>query len=409
MKCIIAVKEHEKVISDFTEEQIKKLNKFFNEEEPTFLGLHSEIENYLPIIKSYYYIGYRWLDENTYINIVPKKETDFLSMFMECLEDEIVSKKLDKTYKIFFDEPWIELNDKIDDLNTFLVIHFLYLLKKITQKGLKKGYIKVTNNLTSKVKGKILIKQTIKHNHFKNRLDKTICNYQIFTINCIENQILKTALLQCSKYVKLLNDENITKLFKQNLNAFELVDTKEIFDSDFSKIKHSPFYKEYKESLNLAKMIFKKFGFSLQNNDKLLNKIPPYYINMAELFERYVEVKLRKNNISYVDGNQKSYTWQMRPDFLLTDKKIILDAKYKFWYENEEKDYFKDDYKQLSLYSRDKKIRKDLQVDENKIIKLVFIYPNYNGNDLLNFNDLKDENFLNIYKLSLKIPQKETK
>jgi hypothetical protein len=406
MQCI-NVKEHEKVDYSFTEEQIKKLNNSFSNEDPTFLGLHSEIDNYLPIIKSYYYIGYRWLDENTYINISPKKETNFLQMFMECLEDEIVSKKLDKTYKIFFDEPWIELDDNIDNLNTFLVIHFLYLLKEITQKGLKKGYIKVTNNLTSKVKGKILINKTIKYNHFKNRLDKTMCNYQIFTINCIENQILKTALLQCSKYVNLLNDETITKLFKQNLNAFELVDTKEVFDSDFSKIKYSPFYKEYKEALNLAKMIFKKFGFSLKNNNQLLNKIPPYYINMPELFERYVEVKLRQNNISYIDGNEKSYTWGMRPDFLLTDKKIILDAKYKFWYENSENIDFKDDYKQLALYGRDKKIRKDLEVDKNEIIKLIFIYPDYDGNELFNFNN-EDDKFLNICKLSIKIPQKGT-
>ena len=327
-------------------------------------------------------------------------------MFLEVLNDPIVSNKVDKVYKIFFNEPLIEIDTNKDLATEFLILHFLKVVNEIVKKGLKKGYLRVEENLTSRIKGKISINKTIKYNLSKNRPDKTYCNHQIFTINCLENQILKTALMQCSRALYLFKNENINKMYRQNLSAFELVDTKEVFNTDFFKIKHSPFFKEYKVALNLAKLIFKRFGFSL-NSKEIKNKIFPYYINMPELFERYVEVKLREKYNVLIDGNrnQKSYSWQMRPDFLLPLKKIIIDAKYKFWYEKESDSDFKDDYKQLSLYGRDKKIRKELNVDDNEVVDLVFIYPSEDGDEKINL-DLKkaDENFCRIYKYSLNIP-----
>jgi len=390
-------------------------------------------------LKASYYIGYRWFKENeSYIHISQKehqgKKADFMAMFLECLKDPIVSKTImkdpDKLYKIFFDEPLIEIKDAKDNITPFLILHFLQLVKNITRKGLKKGYIKVTENLTSKIKGKILINQTIKQNHLKNRLDKTVCNHQIFTINCIENQIIKTALMKCGRHLHGIQDDNISKMLRQNISAFELVDEKEIFDSDFSKIKYSPFYKEYKEALNLAKMIFKRFGFALNNAtlNTTTNKIPPYYINMPELFERYVEVKLRQSNYDVMDGNNngKIAHWQMRPDFLLPSKKMIIDAKYKFWYENGktskegrfqgEDANFKDDYMQLSLYGRDKIIREKIGLENsNEEADLLFIYPKLVDTDTLDnmieLDNISDffyaENkykFNNIRKIVLKIP-----
>lgn len=109
-------------------------------------------------------------------------------------------------------------------------------------KGLKKAYQNTTENLTSKIKGKILINQTIKHNHLKNRLDKTICTHLIFTENCIENQILKTALLQCNRYIGKTTDRSLQQLLKKNLNYFRHISSKKVFDSDFNQIRDSLIY-----------------------------------------------------------------------------------------------------------------------------------------------------------------------
>ncbi len=376
-----------------------------------------------------YFIGCRWFEKekNTFLRVSPKVKqidnktfaADYMKMFSECLKDPVVSatimKNPDKLYKIFFDEPSIEIPDVKNEITPFLILHFLQLVKNITKKGLKKGYIKVTENLTSKIKGKILVNQTIKQNHFRNRLEKTVCNYQIFTINCIENQIMKTALMQCSKHLNGIQNNNISKMLRQNIATFELVDSKEVFDSDFSKIKHSPFYKEYKEALKLSQMIFKRFGFSLNSisSSSTANKIPPYYINMPELFERYVEVKLREvYGDDIEDGNKLTgIAFKMRPDFLLKNSKMIIDAKYKYHYSDEKELSVKrkDDYMQLSLYGREKKIREIIGLKESESeAKLLFIYPVLSDktDEKLNFdNEDKSPQFNNVAKLSINIPK----
>jgi hypothetical protein len=424
----IEVKEHSKIdkYDDFENraEIFEKFNRAVKSLK--YLGIKTVIslDNTLEL-KADYFIGYRWFEKNkSYIHISQKlyfdKKADYLKMFMECLRDPVVSKTItdnpDKLYKVYFNEPLIEIQDKEDEITPFFVVHFLHLVKKIVQKGLKKGYVKTTQNLTSKVKGKILINQTIKYNHLKNRLDKTMCNYQIFTINCIENQILKTALMKCSKYLFGIQDDTLSKILRQNISAFELVEQKDVYSSDFLSIKHSPFYTEYKEALNLAQMIFKRFGFALNESpsNTQLNKIPPYYINMPELFERYAEVKLRQMGYDIIDGNKTNTAhWQMKPDFLLPSKKIIIDAKYKYWYESgkneqdSENSEYKEDYMQLSLYGRDMKVRKSLglQQDDDTEVDLIFIYPSFNASENLNLEQSqKSQKFNKISKIGLKIP-----
>lgn len=424
MICVYNALEHHKDKNHkCTSDNIVKLNACFldeygnikNNPNKDYLGIHEEYCNdeKKVVLKSYYYIGYRWLEkEKSYIHVSSKEhkgyKADYLTMLLECLDDSIVSKKLNDIYKIFFDEPWIDIDSKEDSITPLIVLHFLKGVKKISQKGLKKGYIKVTENMTSKVKGKILVNQTIKHNHFKNRLDKTVCNHQVFTINCIENQILKTALMQCSRHLSGFINDDIQRMLRENLNSFELVDVKEVYDSDFSKIKHSPFYKEYKEALRLAKMIFKRLGFTLKGHTEAKTyKVPPFYINMPELFERYVEVQLRKKYDDLIDGNERSYTWGMRPDFLLPAEKMIIDAKYKYWIDKVIDDRRKDDYLQLSLYGREKDILKDAGVNEGDIANILFIYPSLKKKQDVSIDSKNVDNikFQNIYKLDIYIPK----
>ena len=310
---IVDVKEHAEInIYDeskkciFTDDKLREFNNLYEKKDKKYLGLHQEFSSGQLVLKSYYYIGYRWIDEQKeeYICISPKesngKQADYLKMFLTCLKDPIVSKKMDDCYEIKFNEKWIKIKDNKDEMTPFLILHFLSVVKKISQKGLKKGYIKVTENLTSKIKGKILVNQTIKHNHFKNRLDKTVCNHQIFTIDCLENKILKTAMMQSSKYLHGIdNRDEISKLLNYNLSSFELVNSKDINNSDFAKIKHSPFYKEYKEALRLAQMIFKRFGFTLNSSHSSNNyKIPPFYIDMPIPFYTNIHLNIHSHYLN---------------------------------------------------------------------------------------------------------------
>ena len=386
-------------------------------------------------LRASYVVGYKWLVENeTAICVKPKLDesefnarADITKMFAECFHSPLVAKGMNEVYGIEWEQPRIQIEEKDDVLTPLIIMHFLQVVKSLSKKGLKKGYMSVIENLTAKVKGKILINQTIKHNHFKNRLDKTVCSHQIFTTNCLENQIIKTALAHVSRYVYQNMRENttFTQMLRFDQMMFEMVDTKEVNLADFKKIKHSPFFKEYKEALRLAEMIFRRLGFSLQQADHEAQKyaqIPPYHIDMSKLFEKYVELRLREGGVADIEAQfSSSKPFLQKPDFLYkiadADTKMIIDAKYKYWYKFEDKpasektDSFRDDMRQLSLYAITDEIRGWLGMNgSTEHVKKVIVYPvaKEDENNKLKLDSPEDRNkikgFIEMYKIGLKIP-----
>lgn len=75
------------------------------------------------------------------------------------------------------------------------MVQFLNVLKSIVRKGLKKSYYKVQENLTNKVRGKVLVGTHIKQNIFKNRLTQNYCEYQVFGEDNPENKFLKKSFI----------------------------------------------------------------------------------------------------------------------------------------------------------------------------------------------------------------------
>ena len=67
-------------------------------------------------------------------------------------------------------------------------------------------YFKVERNLNARIKGKVLVAQTLKQNIIKSRPTKTICQYDEFGFNCTENRILKQTLVFVQKYLALFPD-----------------------------------------------------------------------------------------------------------------------------------------------------------------------------------------------------------
>jgi len=415
---IITITEHGQFELDIDINQLPNLNE---EKEKKYLGIKRLYNNKL---KANYYIGICWIG-NTIVEVSPKeiegKKIDFFKIFLQCVEKPKLQAKLKETYKIFNDQPIVKTGD--DKSSVFVYIHFLYVLKNILQKGLKKDYIKKTENLTSKIKGKISIKNTIKNNFFKNIFHKTYCSYNEYSYNCLENRILKTAFLQCGKLIantdKLLL-KDILILYKTLKFSFEDIEPIEnLTKKEFMEIKNSSFFTEYKDALDLAQMIFEKVGFSLMIKDEEKN-IFPYYINMPEIFEKYVELKLIESNITYIDGNEEEIaSWNMRPDFILLEKKAILDAKYKYF--DSKTDLIaklKEDFKQLALYKLDKTTRNCFEMDNFDDLKLILAYPYIQFNNKLkeefeesdNFLEIKDaslyksKNFSNFYILEIPTP-----
>src|SRR5690606_21220261 len=134
------------------------------------------------------------------------QQTDYLKMFFSCLRHSDVATYTKNLYEIKFEEPYIEIEQKQDLLTPLLVVQFLQLVKTIVRKGLKKSDYKVEHNLNAKIKGKVLVAQTLKQNIIKNKPTKSVCQYDEFGFNSIENRILKRTLVFVQKYLALFPD-----------------------------------------------------------------------------------------------------------------------------------------------------------------------------------------------------------
>ncbi len=364
-----------------------------------YLGLYYDFWKGKRSVKSSYFIGACWLEKNQLaLQVEPKiTDLDYLKMFLECFKHPKVSQELSKIYHIDFNQPKIELDSSKFEITPLLIIHFLQVMKAIVRKGLKKSYYPVEQNLNAKVKGKINIGKTLKHNIFKEQNHKTVCHYQEFGINCVENRLLKKALKFVQSYLAksesdIKTDDKLKQTLAYCLAPFELVsDNIEI--REMKNFKNNAFFKDHAVAIKLAKMIFKRFAYNLQNTH-VKNLTPPFWINMSLLFEKYVYALLLANN-------EVKYQFK-HTDFLIDD--IVIDSKYKTRYKNK---YVNDDIAQLARYGRNKVIRKALNLDE-EIAKCLIIYPNKIGKERLD-KDLWQQAeeikaFKAFKKIAIKLP-----
>lgn len=228
-------------------------------------------------------------------------EVDVLKMLTEIVKLPDASKEISELLDIDWDAPKIEVSHLDNDyLSPFLIIQFIYLMKTIVKKGLKKSYYTVEENLNNRIKGKILIPQTIKQNHLKNRLTNTVCRYQEFGYNGVENRFLKKVLEFVKKYVSINNNllSSVHSEIQNGVNyissAFELITPLEDI-REIKGLKHNTFYKQYKEAMQIGELILKNFSYSITNSTQSIKETPPYWIDMSRLFELYAFKKLIEN------------------------------------------------------------------------------------------------------------------
>lgn len=371
---------------------LKKLHLDFGKEknEVKFLGLSPY--DYT----ASYYIGLDWLVENeSYLMVEPKiKGLDYINMFMHCLKQPKIYKHLKDIYHVDFSRPAIQIETDNWELTPFLIIHFLFLLEKVTHRGLKKNYVHKTENLEGKIKGKINFSMHLKKNVLNKREERIWCDYEDYITDCPENRLLKRALEFVHRYSHQVMDKYPELMIKKNklLTAFESV-SDDVSIYDIRQIRLNPIYQNYSEAIKVGKLILRRFGYSFSNiASSEDNNLPPFWIDMSKLFELYVFSKLREGypstKIEFQAHGKYGYV-----DFLDDNNKIIIDTKYKLCYAKER--YKGDDIRQLSGYARDIGILKKLgyadeAIQDKTVVDCVIIAP-----DKESLPDFKGRNFIN--------------
>ncbi|MBN2569847.1 MAG: hypothetical protein JXB42_10505 [Deltaproteobacteria bacterium] len=368
-----------------------------------------------------YYVGLDWLDKSHVLRVKPKiygdgREPDYHVMFMECLSSPVTASYLGDAYDIRLDKPFIEVANDEFDFSPFLAHHFLHLLKDLFKRPLKKGYVQREENLTAKLKGKIMIGAHFKKNVLGMRPDRVMCRYQEYSVDCIENRLLHSAYRIALNYLKSLRSNTVNgvrtiALYESLAEYFQNIGTIK-HPYELHGIKSNPLYREYAETLRLAKMIFSHKGYQIA--DMTTKKtVPPFIIDMAKLFELYAYVQLSKIPDTILDYQSKGKYGNT--DFLDIKNKIVIDAKYKYQYSDK---YEADDIRQIAGYARDIGILEKLRVrgeDRNEVIDCMVVYPNHNSDaeiasqyyqrKILPNTLIKQ--FYRYYKVGIRLPEVE--
>lgn len=166
------------------------------------------------------------------------------------------------------------------------------------------------------------------------------------------------------------------ELVHYNFAAFQQVNSQKF--TSYDKVESNPFYKVYNNAFSLGNQILKLISHSYGSVYGDNKKHPPHWIDMSKLFELYVFKKLRERftGADEVKYHEKMHYQEL--DFIINEKKengikAVVDAKYKPRYKNGSPT--KEDARQLSGYSRLNKVYQELQINDDQIIPVYFIYP----------------------------------
>lgn len=332
-----------------------------------------------------YYVGSAWIDKSkdSSLVILPKYEgLDFMTMFMTCFKNKDIGNYVEKLFYISVNDKPIPIPQDQFEIEPLTIAYFINLVSEIVNQGLKKDFVMYSNVLKGKVKGKVLFTEYLRHQVAKRRYDKIPCSYQEYECDCLENRVIKKALVLCKRYL-VRNKKSFAKLENQiermadkALVAFRNVGD-EVHNWELERIHINPIFKYYKLALPLAKMIILNQGLHVnKQNQKGDQFFPPFIINMPILFELYVLHLLRNRYGAEEIGYQKKTSdGRNILDFTKLSDKLIIDTKYKKAWENGEDS---DNIRQLSGYARQNDVRHRILncQDEHFVCPCLILYPN---------------------------------
>ena len=222
---------------------------------------------------------------------------------------------------------------KGDLLEIFISI-FINELIELFRKDVNRDYKYIVEN-QSFIKGKINFPETITKNSFRRHLHYV--RYEEFTEDILLNNIFKSVIKNL--ITRTVIKENKMKL-RQGLLWLEDVNTIELNDDIWDKVKFNRFNSQYKVVFNMAKLFYYNSSPNLNKGDEVTYS---FLVPLNQLYEKYL-FKVLENyapenmNIKYQGptrfmANVESKNYMLlKPDITISidnNVRYIIDAKYK--------------------------------------------------------------------------------
>jgi len=326
------------------------------------------------------------------------------AMLRISLADPQAAAHLQEMFWFWPEQEPISFERAFSGLDFLVSVLYLKSLDWLCRRHLRRSFQKEVSNLRGRVKGKILIGQNVRSNFPLSKLDHVWCSYQTHSMDTPPNRVLRTALEQARRCLHRagITDLSVVLNWLAACHAtLDPVPLTRIELNDVSRIApRAAIDRPYKEPLRLARMVLALLG-SDPTTDRLgeAPKVPPFAIDMNELFERYCEARMRRRypqlEAFYRDRNLGTKL-MVRPDFIIPAQAgacgVVVDAKYKYqWNQKEDRQ----DVYQLLAYSRHGGVLSRLHEQPERQIRLLVLYPSETdtaaNNAALNLDDATRE------------------
>ncbi len=260
----------------------------------------------------------------------------------------------------------IKFNEKENQPMELIIQLFTNQCKKLLQKGLAKSY-QIHQETVPFLKGKLLLQQQIK-NQSKFNL-QFACEFDEFTENIVENQILLSTLNRCYHMTSSHHRKSTIQKIIHHMDSE--VELRRIGIEDFKKVQYTRLNSHYKKPHELAKLILRHLGL-FDFKKQSASFIVPYFIPMYQVFEDFLAQLFDENYSMTIDSQVSTTSWKIngtatsiRPDLITYYTKLpkqgkeisIIDAKYmlgsKFGKEKEDYQiaFYLNDYKKKVGYA----------------------------------------------------------
>ena len=270
---------------------------------------------------------------------------DYLALYAACAVDPEVSSHLDQCLSVYSDEAPIDAPDE-GVWSPLIALAYLKAVHDLVQRHLRRGFISREEDLRDRIRGQVAFGRYAARSLARGHPEIVPCRFQALEQDTLENRILRTALT-CAR--QLLDGaagqgfggpEAAWRIWSRQADAaLAGAAIARITPRDFHVARKAGAYRHYARPLALARAVLTRTGFDPnQPVPQAAARLVPFRLATPELFERYVELCLRriagwKIWAGYHDQNlvEKGKSFMVRPDFLAWqgDRRVIVDAKYK--------------------------------------------------------------------------------
>ena len=315
-------------------------------------------------------------------------EMDGLAMFLRCADHPRVGEHMKECLTFWPEQAPIE-TDHAPEFCGLVAAAFLRELNELCARRLRRNFLRESENLTGKMKGKILTMENIRRNLARGRADRAFCAYQSVSDDILENRILRAALERTAMFLSRRSlfadaDGVLERWVRASRSALRGASVARVRTGDFAAARTRGAFSHYRKPLRLARAVLESTGFALGDEGRECSAVVPFALNSAELFERWMQLKLLEDSrfsgvqANYARGDIGGGGIKVRPDFWIPaegeNPGWVLDAKYKSAPESVA-DIKRPDIYQMVAYSRHRALSEKLKTGAAGETKLALFYP----------------------------------